>query len=430
MKTAIYELVKDKKVLILGFGREGISSYKMIDSVGGYACLDVADQKPLSVEICDCHKRIIGEEYLDHIDEYDVVMKSPGIVLPKDISEYTANITCQTDLFLKVFGSQTIGITGTKGKSTTSTLLYHVLKEAGFDVLLGGNIGIPIFDVTADIKADTIIVMELSCHQLEFNHYAPHRSIFLNLYEDHLDHYGTFEKYCAAKKHIYENQTSADFVYCNKDFLPSAGTCQSTIIPIDASLVGLTSWDEVPGAKLRGAHNFLNASFDYMVCKDLGVSREVFLSALATYNPLAHRLEFLGSKDGVDYYDDSISTTVESAISAMKAIDNAGIILLGGMDRGINYNELVDYLQICKLDDIILMYDSGLVIKEKLEATASSDVLDKVHYIKDLKDACDYAKAHAKKGKAVILSPAAASYGVFKNFEERGDKFKSYIFEE
>ncbi|WP_294241147.1 UDP-N-acetylmuramoyl-L-alanine--D-glutamate ligase [Pseudobutyrivibrio sp.] len=427
MKETIRNLVKDKKVLILGYGREGQSSFRMVSSVGGYACLDIADANAVSSDLTSSHKVITGASYLDCLNDYDVVFKSPGIVLPMDISNYSCRITCQADLFLEVYGAQTIGITGTKGKSTTSSLLYHILKECGKDVLFGGNIGIPIFDITDQIHPRTIIVFELSCHQLEYAKFAPSKAILLNLYEDHLDHYGTVEKYWNAKKNIYRNQGYCDFLFCNPDFLPATGECKATVIKVKSQDLPFNSFEEIPGVTLRGTHNLFNTAFVYDVCRRYDISDEDFKAALATFKTLAHRLQYLGKLDEIDYYDDSISTTVESAISAVRAIPNAGTLLLGGMDRGIDYDPLVEFLPTTRLEHIILMYDSGKVILEKLKATASPSFMEKVHYIQDLKDACAFAKANASKGTAVILSPASASYGVFKNFEQRGDFFKEYV---
>ncbi|MBR4708447.1 MAG: UDP-N-acetylmuramoyl-L-alanine--D-glutamate ligase [Pseudobutyrivibrio sp.] len=427
MKETIRNLVKDKKVLILGFGREGQSSFRMITSVGGYACLDIADANTVSADLTAMHHVITGEGYLDCLNDYDVVFKSPGIVLPKDISEYSARITCQADLFLEVYGAQTIGITGTKGKSTTSSLLYHILKSCGKDVLFGGNIGLPIFDITDQIHPRTIIVFELSCHQLEYAKFAPSKAILLNLYEDHLDHYGSVEKYWNAKKNIYRNQGYCDFLFCNPDFLPATGDCKATVIKVKASDLPFSSFEEIEGVTLRGDHNLFNTAFVYDVCKRYDISDADFMKALASFKTLAHRLQFIGKKNDVDYFDDSISTTVESAINAVRAVKNAGTILLGGMDRGIDYDPLVTFLPTTNLEHIILMYDSGKVILEKLQATASEDFMKKVHYIHDLADACAFVKENASAGTAVILSPASASYGVFRNFEERGDFFKEQI---
>lgn len=427
MKETIRNLVKDKKVLILGFGREGQSSFRMVSAVGGYSCLDIADANAVSSDLTSSHQVITGTKYLDCLNDYDVVFKSPGIVLPKDIKEYNCRITCQADLFLEVYGAQTIGITGTKGKSTTSSLLYHILKECGKDVLFGGNIGIPIFDITDQIHPRTIIVFELSCHQLEYAKFAPSKAILLNLYEDHLDHYGTVEKYWNAKKNIYRNQGYCDFLFCNPEFLPASGDCKATVIKVKSQDLPFNSFEEIPGVTLRGTHNLFNTAFVYDVCRRYDISDEDFKAALATFKTLAHRLQFIGKLDDIDYYDDSISTTVESAISAVKAISNAGTLLLGGMDRGIDYDPLVEFLPTTNLEHVILMYDSGKVILEKLQATASPEFMKKVHYIEDLADACAFAKANASRGTAVILSPASASYGVFKNFEQRGDFFKEQI---
>ncbi len=427
MKETIRNLVKDKRVLILGYGREGQSSFRMVSSVGGYSCLDIADANAVSSDLTAMHSVITGAGYLDCLDEYDVVFKSPGIVLPKDISKYNCHITCQADLFLEVYGAQTIGITGTKGKSTTSSLLYHILKECGKDVLFGGNIGLPIFDITDQIHPRTIIVFELSCHQLEYAHFAPSKAILLNLYEDHLDHYGTVEKYWNAKKNIYRKQGYCDFLFCNPDFLPATGECKSTIIKVKSADLPFNSFEEIPGVTLRGTHNIFNCAFVYDVCRRYDISDDDFMKALATFKTLAHRLQYIGTKDGVDYYDDSISTTVESAISAVRAIPNAGTLLLGGMDRGIDYDPLVAFLPTTRLEHIILMYDSGKVILEKLKATSDDEFMKKVVYIEELADACTFVKENASKNTAVILSPASASYGHFKNFEQRGDFFKEQI---
>lgn len=428
MKDYISELIKDKKVLILGFGREGRSSFQLFKNVGGFFCLDVADGNPTIAEEKIDAKIIAGPQYLDVIDEYDIVMKSPGIVLPREISDYKAMITCQIDLFMHEYGRQTVGITGTKGKSTTSTLLYHVLKESGRNTILAGNIGIPVFDILDQIEDETIIVVELSCHQLEYNHFAPHMAALLNFYEDHLDHYGTYEKYCNAKRNIYRNQKENDLFFVRDEFTPSADEYQSTLKIVAASHLPFVSWSDFEGgAPLRGEHNKINAAFVYDICKCLGVTDSEYMSAIASYKTLPHRLEYLGQKNGVEFFDDSISTTCESAISAMKSIENCGAILLGGMDRGIDYEPLIEYLLTSSPNHVICMYDSGKKLFDLLSNRMTVADKDKLYYASTLEEACSYAKRVAEVGSAVILSPAAASYGVFKNFEERGDKFKEYV---
>ena len=203
MLNILKELITQKRVLILGFGREGRSTLHRLLQAGGYAALAIADQADISSAVKDPSIQILsGPSYLDALDDYDLVFKSPGIVLPKDPSQYRCQITSQMEVFFLAYKKQIIGITGTKGKSTVTTLLYHILKESGRDTVLAGNIGIPAFDILEEIKADTRIICELSCHQLEYIHVSPHVAVLLNIHEEHLDHYKTMKNYIHAKQQI------------------------------------------------------------------------------------------------------------------------------------------------------------------------------------------------------------------------------------
>lgn len=423
MKNHLLELVKGKKVLILGFGREGKSTYRILRAIGSYASLGISDMRPVEIEETGI-ELISGEGYLDVLDDYDVVFKSPGIVLPKEKCEYKCLITSQTEVFLHRYSSQTIGITGTKGKSTTSSLLYHILSENGVDCVFAGNIGLPVFEIADGISEKTAIVLEMSCHQLEFTDVSPAVAVLLNLYEDHLDHYGTKEKYCYAKQNIYRYQKEDDILFCSEQSCPEIGECKSYVHCVTA--------DDLPSAavtetNLRGEHNRFNTAVVYEICTLFGIKDEGFAAALATFSPLAHRLEYIGTVEGVDYYDDSISTTAESAISAARSIENAGTLLVGGMDRGIDYTLLASFIADCRLDCVIFMYESGKRVYDMVTALGKKDGAPSLVYRPDLASAVDHAKKATEKGKACILSPAAASYGYFKNFEERGDVFKSLV---
>lgn len=426
MRTVLTKLIKNKKVLILGFGREGRSTLREITDIGSASEVTISDQNEIKDELSAGIKTITGPEYLDCIDDYDVVFKSPGVVLKKPADEYKALITSQVDVFLEAYGDRSIGITGTKGKSTTSSLIAHVLKFAGRNVLFAGNIGIPVFDISKEVKEDSVVVLELSCHQLEYLRFAPHKAVLLNIYEDHLDHYGTKEKYAAAKMNIYKKQKPGDCLYVTEEFAPMEYS--GSLVKINYADAPFNDFSEVSGASLKGKHNVLNCAFAYMVTKEYGVDRETFVSAVGTFKGLPHRLEFIGNRDGVDYYDDSISTTVKSAISAIDSIANAGIILLGGMERNLEYEELIEYLVSCKLEGIVFMYASGKRMYDMYEAACKNEKSPKAYLTKDIKEAVFCAKKIASSGTAVILSPAAASYDSFKNFEERGDVYKSLVF--
>ncbi len=359
MDELLKSVISGKRILILGFGREGKSSLNSIMKAGGFKSVTVADTRDVSADLPAGVGLVSGEGYMDTMDDYDLVFKSPGIVLDRDINEYSCEITSETEIFMQYYKDKIVGITGTKGKSTTSSLLNHVLKSAGKNVLFAGNIGIPVFEIADKVEKDTIIVLELSCHQLEFARTAPHRAVLLNIYEDHLDHYGTREKYARAKMNIYLCQNSDDILYTTTETLENASDSPSKVCYVDVKDAPLASFSEYPGITLRGEHNLLNAAFVYTIAAEYGVTKEQFINSLKTFETLPHRLQFVCQRNGIDYYDDSISTTVKSAISAVKSIENAAILLVGGMERNIRYEELCEYLKGSSLKYIICMYESG-----------------------------------------------------------------------
>ncbi|MBQ8188632.1 MAG: UDP-N-acetylmuramoyl-L-alanine--D-glutamate ligase [Lachnospiraceae bacterium] len=449
----IRQRIKDKKILILGFGREGQSTLKLFLEAGTAAKLAVGDQKILtasdvgSTEIALC----CGKDYQSYIDDYDLVMKSPGIVLEKDIMEYDAEMVSQMQLMFEFYKDRIIGITGTKGKSTTTTLLHHVMKEAGKPVILAGNIGIPVFDIIHDITEESILVLELSCHQLEYMTVSPKWGILLNIYEEHLDHYGTLEKYVASKEKIYVNQERGDTLYVHPSVRPLNGACQAVQKLIEAVDINRKATEdvvvrlcgkqicygnrklEIPTDKisLLGAHNYLDIAFVYAVCCDFGIGDEDFLRGLQSYVPLPHRLQYIGCVNGVAYYDDSISTIDETTIQALNTIENADTVLIGGMEREISYVNLEEYLSESKVAHIILMEATGKrIYQEIMDNLPDFKDKERLYLVEHLQDAVKLAKKITTKGGSCILSPAAASYGIFKNFEERGEVFSKLVLEQ
>ena len=405
---------------------------------------------------------ITGSHYMDKevLDSFDIVFKTPGIVLPMEPERYACRFVSQTGLFIERFRDQIVGITGTKGKSTTSSLLYHILKETGEDTVLAGNIGIPVFDIAEDILPGEVIVLELSCHQLEHLKVSPHIAVLLNLYEEHLDHYGTMEKYVRAKQNIYAWQTEDDILFCNVDVMPGrviAGAgeasacvpCRSEIISAvlvpegqkatgagDIEVAGPAvryrgSGLRIPeeGISLFGHHNYFDIGVVYGICKEFSMTDEKFLRALRTFQTLPHRLQYLGTKSGLRFYDDSISTIGETAVQALESVKNVDSILIGGMDRGVDYSQLEAYLTGSSVRHIILMEETGKriyrEIQEQYPTLAGSGRLELAEH---LDDAVELAIRLGEEGGACVLSPAAASYGIFRNFEERGDYFKELVF--
>ncbi len=438
LKETLYRLCAGKRVLLLGFGREGRSTLRLLTAVGGWASLTVADEN--RVDTGDI-PLVCGENYQDAIEGSDVVFKSPGVVLKRPFDSYSAFITSQTEVFLSVYGRQCIGITGTKGKSTSSTLLYHVLKEAGIGCVLLGNIGIPPFDRVAEIGPHTLVVMELSCHQLEYTRFAPHTAVLLNIFEEHLDHYGTFEKYRAAKENIYRCQETGDFLFCNIHDLPQKGTCRSTVIsvsgdgtPADVTVAeGVVHLPDgtaytIPADRIRlhGKHNAFDIAVVYAIATRSGITDETFTDALISYEPLPHRLQPLGEIDGIRFYDDSISTIGETTMRALDTLPDTDTVLIGGMERGIDYTPLICYLSDSPVAHILLMEATGeRIYKEAMALPVKRP--ERFETVGNLENAVAVAKRVTAKGRICLLSPAAASYGIFKNFEERGEVFQKLV---
>ena len=437
----IKEYTEGKKVCILGFGREGKSTYRMLTKYCSPSEIAVADintidraANALPADIT----LISGSGYQECLNEYDIVFKSPGIVLEKHPSLLSCEITSETQLFFSVYREQIIGITGTKGKSTVTSLIYHILKENGKDCRIAGNIGIPVFDIAEDMVEETIVVCELSCHQLEYMTVSPAKAVFLNLYEEHLDHYGTMENYARAKCNIYLHQTADDILWCNTMIKPSGIapeviTVSMTDHNADVYVENGRVWDSnddeyvipVDRIKLLGVHNHYNIAVAWDVCRRYGIEPEQFGEALCTFDPLSHRLEYVDTVNGVRYYDDSISTACATAIEAVRSVPEPGTILIGGMDRGIDYSPLIEFLSGTYIN-IICMETSGLRVYDTIRSI-NFNMPERVYYAEHLDEAVKLASQITPEGKSCILSPAAASYGIFKNFEERGDVFKSLV---
>ena len=438
---ALKKLTEGKRVLILGYGREGKSTWKLLKKTNAFREAAIADKNPQAGE--PGVRLITGDGYLEHLEEFDLVFKSPGIVLPKPAGEYRCRILSETEMFFEAYREQIVGVTGTKGKSTTVSLRYHILKEAGRDCVLGGNIGIPAFDLAESVDKDTIIVFEMSCHQLEYMTVSPKTAVLLNIHEEHLDHYGTMEKYVAAKENIFRHQKPGDLFFCSEQCLPSGETAGRLIRVGDGTkdaqieLQGneiccgdrhfIINPDTTP---LMGHHNYYDIAFVYGICCQYGITDQEFAAGLASFHTLPHRLQYVGTVNGVKYYDDSISTIGDTTIQALKTLPDTDTVLIGGMDRGIDYGDLIEYLSGAQVSHIILMEQTGKrIYQEIMRYWPDFAGRERLILVDHLKTAVRRAKEVTRTGHSCVLSPASASYGIFKNFEERGDAFADYVFD-
>lgn len=391
----VVEKCNGKRILIWGYGREGKSTEQFLKR----CC------RPASVAIHEGSRSEIRET------DYDLIIKSPGIIMEEDSPKYTS----QTELFLEQYRDQVIGITGTKGKSTTSTMLYTVLSRcSGREVLLLGNIGQPCLDYFDSITLDTLVVYEMSCHQLAHTKVSPHIAMFLNLFEEHLDYYGTIEKYFLAKSHITQYQQEGDYLLVGSN-VPHL-TTKAQVLPMPAHAA--RHFD----LKVAGEHNQVNALFVYTAAAELlHCPEQEVLAAMAQFGGLPHRLQHFATIGGVGYYDDSISTIPEATIAAVESIPDVQTVLVGGMDRMIHYDSLIAFMKQHTELQFICMYASGKRIFAAVRDCANCQYRD------DLAQAAALAREITQPGKNCVLSPAAASYGYFKNFEERGDAFQQEI---
>ncbi|MBR5378078.1 MAG: UDP-N-acetylmuramoyl-L-alanine--D-glutamate ligase [Bacteroidales bacterium] len=424
MFDLILNRLRGKRLLVLGFGREGRSTLRFLNKYLPDVEVAVADKNEMD------GVKHYGNRYLEAMYDYDIVIKTPGISL-KDFDTKGVTITSQTDLFLSQFRGQTIGITGTKGKSTTTTLIYHLLKSSGRDAILTGNIGIPCFDVIEDIKPESIVVYELSAHQLEYVHNSPHVGVLLNVFEEHLDHFGTMECYKTAKLNLIRYMGDGDTAIIHDSLLND-----TLNLFVNSKVFSLFDFDDNvdrTALPLKGEHNYMNVKAALLACDAYGVDYRELIPYLYTFKPLEHRLEPVGTFDGVAFVNDSISTIPQAAISACQALGRVDFLLLGGFDRGIDYRPLSDFLKKHPVPHLLFTGKAGERMMELMAKVPELEVAEQSRSIEgptmityaSMEEAFAYMAVHAKPGDVCLLSPAASSYDQYKNFEERGKKFKS-----
>ncbi|PKP01004.1 MAG: hypothetical protein CVU11_16550, partial [Bacteroidetes bacterium HGW-Bacteroidetes-6] len=331
--------LQNKKILIAGFGREGKSSFDFIQQYAPSAQIVIADCVNLKVDLDGIPVRE-GKDYLAFDDSFDLMLRSPGISM-MDIPQdwiLSGKLSSQTDLLLRFFSANVIGVTGTKGKSTTTSLIFHILSTNGHRVILAGNMGLPFFDQIAQAE-NKWIVAELSSHQLETVKASPSVSVLLNIFPEHLDHYLSFDAYAAAKWNIARFQHQNDFLFLSRQLFAEAGSllkeldCGQRIMfgcekSKNSSFVAIVSeklelqfgsvdavvdcdWKKIP---LRGVHNRVNIAAAVGASVTAGVTPENALDAVYSFQPLPHRLEWIGDINGVGFVNDSISTIPQSTI--------------------------------------------------------------------------------------------------------------------
>ena len=441
------EIVKKlvgKNIAILGFGKEGKSTYNFIRKHLPDIFLTVLDK--VAITINDDKVTIIsGDDYLNNLEKYDLIIKSPGISLKDiDYSKIQDKITSQLELLLEVNRKNIIGITGTKGKSTTTSLMYEVLKAQRDNVFLLGNIGVPVFDMIEEYNNQSLLVIEMSSHQLEFVKNSPHIAVILNLFQDHLDHDGSLEHYHNNKMNIFKYQTADDYaIYADDNEYLNA---KMKILNTAATKFNVRFDDEnIFGNAVRikkdkvfindelvysdgernliGNHNLKNIMFVLTICKILGLDFEKARETILSFKGLKYRMEYLGTYHNIKYYNDTIATIPAATENAVEAIGDVDTLIFGGLDRGIDYKEFIEFLKNSNINNLICMPSTGTNIGHLLEECTTKNI----KYVQTLEEANAMALKYTTSGKSCLLSPAAASYEYFKNFEEKGKAFEKIV---
>ncbi len=458
----ILEEIKKKKVLILGFGREGISTYKFIRGYHPGKMIGIADRICLG-DIDNEAKNLIatdpklvfhfGENYLTCVKDYDLIIKSPGI--PNKLKgllkakQKGITFTSQTRIFFELCKGCIVGVTGTKGKSTTASLINHIMENSGFDSILLGNIGKPPLDYLNEDRKTKYYVFELSSHQLSDINKSPHVAVLLNIYPEHLDYYESYSDYVKAKVNIVKFQKSTDAFVCNYDLPMLVKITESIGVKKyffsiknkvdsgaflndnDISVMdnGMTIFsintDAIP---LSGKHNYQNVMAAILAASFLGVSKNNIVDSLKTFKSLEGRLEKVCVHNTITYVNDTLATIPEATIAAVEVFKNKTLtLILGGFDRGISFNGLGKYLAKRKnILNVILIGDTARKIQKSL---ISSSFEGEIHYLgkRTMEEVVNLASTITPKNGVVLLSPASTSFDMFKDYQDRGNQFKKAL---
>lgn len=439
-------MFENKKIFILGMARSGYEAAKLLSDYNNE--IIVTDGKKQKEELVSeleslGVKVIITGDQLSLLDDsFDYVIKNPGIkydnpvvVKAKELGIKVINEVEMAYSFLDK-SVNIIGVTGSNGKTTTTTLISEFMKNSFDNVYLGGNIGIPLSNFVRDIKPNSYLVLEISDHQLcDMYDFKTNVSVLTNITPTHLDFHKSYEVYQMTKKKIFNNHTSDDLAVINKDdevSMKITDDIKSTKVYYGHDKTNLAYYDEegiyydgklvikLDDIILKGKHNYQNIMGAIIAVKKYGVTNEVIQKVLKEFKGVEHRLEYVDTIDGVTYYNDSKATNCVSTITALNSFDKPTILLLGGYDRGHSFHDLDDSMKNVKC--VVCFGET----KNRIEEFCN-DLNIKCYKNDTLKEAMNVVKDICTPGDVVLLSPACASWDQYDKFEDRGDEFKNLV---
>ena len=433
----------NKKVLVLGLAKSGESAARLLDKLGAIVTVNdgkAFEENPAAQSLLEEGIKVVtGGHPLELLDEdFEWMVKNPGIPYNNPMVmralEKKIPVITEVELAYLISDAPIIGITGSNGKTTTTTMIAEVLTAGGQNGLLSGNIGFPASQVAQDAGETDTLVMELSSFQLMgIETFHPEIAVITNLMPTHLDYHGSFEEYVAAKWNIQKNMTASDYVVLNFNQDLAKELAKKTA----AKVLPFSTKEKVDGAYLDGdvmtfrgeaimtaselgvpgSHNVENALATIAVAKLRGIDNQVIRETLAHFGGVKHRLQYVGEINQVKFYNDSKSTNILATQKALSGFDNSKVILIaGGLDRGNEFDELVPDIK--GLKKMVILGESAARVKRAADQ-AEVSYLDAT----DIRDATRKAFSVAEPGDIVLLSPANASWDMYKNFEVRGDEF-------
>jgi len=451
------DYIKYRKVAVIGLG---VSNIPLLDYLyENKANVTVFDQREIdsiSKEIMDKitlydFKFSLGKNYLEKLNGFNLIFRSPSCLptIPelKAESERGAIVTTEIEMLMEIAPCKIVGITGSDGKTTTTSLINKILEKAGYRTFLGGNIGTPLFTKLSEIKPDDILVLELSSFQLMGMNISPDISVITNITPNHLNIHKDYQEYIDAKKNIFKFQNENGILVLNYDNEITRNCCKEangkTIffsskeklddgIIVDDKVIKecndkirthILNTSDIP---LRGNHNYENVATAIAATKTL-VDIDVAVKAIKEFKPVEHRLELVKEIDNVKWYNDSVSSSPTRTIAGLKSFDEEIILIAGGYDKNLDYTPIAKPI-VEKVKSLILLgQTSGKIfdaVKNELEN--QNKELD-IYMCENLQDTVKLAKKIAKKGQVVLFSPASASFDMFKDFADRGNKFKMLV---
>lgn len=444
--------IKDKNILIMGLGISGVSTAKALYSLGAkISILDAKTEEQLSSyinELKDINVSYFLASNEMELNNIDLIIKSPGIPLDlpilKKAEALGIEIITDIELANRISNNSMIAITGTNGKTTTTTLIGEIIKKTGTNCHVTGNIGVGILWETVNSKTDDIFVVEASSFQLESTKlFKPNISLIINITPDHIKWHRTFENYVKSKKKIYINQDKNDYTVLNYDdpilreigdvidsqiiffsqrnILSKGVYLQDDIIVINdgKSIIPIMSYREI---KIPGRHNLENALAAVSVGWALGIDIDIIVQTLKEFEGVEHRLEYVDTIDGISFYNDSKGTNPNASIKAIEALEKPIILIAGGYDKGSEFDEFIRKFN-GKVHSLILLGETA----NKIKNTAISMGFSNIYIVGTMKEAVQKSYEIGNKNFKVLLSPACASWDMYNNYEIRGKDFKQSV---